>query len=191
MSAESELWAVVVAAGGSNRLGRPKQALELNGLTLLERAVTAAQEVVGDRVVCVLGAWQPPTPLPCLTVLHERWRDGMASSLVAGLQEVPSAASTLITLCDQPAVGAEQLEKLLRAHRRQPASIVAADYGDRAGVPAVFPAHLRERLLSLSGDRGARDLLSDATLTQLRIPMPEALLDIDTPGDWARLTGDA
>ncbi len=176
----------MVAAGGSTRLGQPKQALELDGQTLLERAVAAAAAVTGDRVICVLGAWQPEAPPACRTVVNGRWRDGMARSLVAGLAEVPATAGVLVTLCDQPAVGSAQLEKLLRLYRREPESIVAADYGDRAGVPAVFPAHLRSRLMALRGDRGARELLRDPALTLRRVSMPEAVLDIDTPADWER-----
>jgi len=83
---------------------------------------------------------------------------------------------------DQWRVTTRDLARLVRAAGRAPA---AARYAGRAGIPAVFPARLRPRLLALSGDRGARTVLATGTFTE--VPMPTAAHDLDTPADLAHL----
>jgi len=179
-----EIWTLVLAAGGSRRLGRPKQALPLGSETLLRHAVEQAISVTPGKVVCVLGAHVPEAPLPCITCLNPLWQTGMASSLAAGVEAVPAGVGILITLCDQPGVTTPQLALLLETYRKNPERPVAACYGGKAGVPAVFPPQARTPLLSLSGDQGARTLLRSAGLDLETVKMPEAALDIDTDDDW-------
>lgn len=179
-----EIWTVLLAAGGSGRLGQPKQALPMGKESLLQHAVTQACAATPGRVVCVLGAYQPQTPLPCLSCHNPQWQSGMASSLLAGLNQLPDGVSILVTLCDQPAVTATELCLLIDTHQQHPDATVAARYGETVGVPAVFPALMRARLMELSGDQGARALLRDPSTHLLTLSMAEAAQDIDTQADW-------
>ncbi len=186
MSATPDLWSLVLAAGGSQRLGRPKQALSIGAQSLLLNAVQRANVVTPQKVICVLGAYQPPAPMPCQTRINSNWRLGMASSIATGLNAVPHHASVLITLCDQPDVSADHLAQLVDCHYQDVSFTVAAFYAGFAGVPAVFPAALRPTLLKLRGDEGARKVLRNAELKLKTVDIPQAATDIDTPTDWTQ-----
>ena len=91
----------------------------------------------------------------------------------------------MITLADQVAVTADDLRQLVSRWEQHPDRIVAAQYDDTIGVPAIFPADLFRELAELQGDRGARVLLSRYPERVIGVPMPSAAQDIDTPGDLA------
>ena len=95
----------------------------------------------------------------------------------------------LILLCDQPLISAAHLQTLLTTWRNEPSRVVASQYKNSVGVPALFPAEFFGRLLELKGDRGAKRLLTEFGDSLLTIPLPEAGLDIDTAGDFDLLTG--
>jgi CTP:molybdopterin cytidylyltransferase MocA len=185
---------ILLAAGGSRRLGFPKQLVRRRARSLLAHALTAARAAlpVGPLIV-VLGA-EPlrlrlaaRRALPKLTVVYNaRWASGLASSLKAGLAAVPSGTdAVLVTLVDQPNVDERALRRLLRAWRGRPGAAAAALYGGQPGVPAVLPRRYWRAIRALRGDAGARSLLRGGEITI--VPMPEAELDVDTPADVARL----
>jgi molybdenum cofactor cytidylyltransferase len=191
--ARSGLAGVVLAAGGSQRLGTPKQLVRVRGRTLLERALLAARSALpGVRLVVVLGAHElrlrahvRRTATAARVAYNRRWREGMAGSLKVALRAVPAGTQALlVTLVDQPNVDARALRRLVVAWRRRPALAAAAHYSDRTGVPAVLPRRYWRAIRLLSGDSGARALLiGRITLVE----MPEAAFDVDTPADRARL----
>jgi CTP:molybdopterin cytidylyltransferase MocA len=192
--------AVVLAAGGSTRLGRPKQLVEHAGEPLVRRAARAAREAGADPVLVVLGAHADAvaralTGLDGVTTLvHADWARGMAGSLAAGvraaLAAAPACDAILVTLADQPLVDAAALRRLLAAFPGAHA-LAAAAYGDPPGavlgVPAVFGrAHL-DALLAVDGDAGAGGWLRRHRERVVAVPIPEATLDVDTADDLARL----
>ncbi|MGZ8781636.1 MAG: nucleotidyltransferase family protein [Thermoanaerobaculia bacterium] len=134
--------AIVLAAGFSRRLGRPKQTLVFEGETLLDRATRVAREVADD-VVIVTRENNPDA------------EEGMASSVRAGVALAGNDARLLITLCDQPLVTADHLRALIAID----APIVATGYAGIAGVPAIFAPEFVPELLALRGDRGARAVI--------------------------------
>ncbi|MGD8340502.1 MAG: nucleotidyltransferase family protein [Gammaproteobacteria bacterium] len=188
--AEKELAAVVLAAGGSTRLGRPKQLLRYRGRPLLLNAVDLAESVAGAGVIVVLGDEQ--LRLRSLLNRHRRgvtvvsnpgWREGLASSLRAGVRAVPrKAAGALILLVDQPRLETFDLAKLARAWGRHPRLPAAAWYLERAGAPAIIPRRWFGEMTALSGDVGARQLLRGIGRVSL-VNMPAAEFDVDTPAD--------
>ena len=190
----AELWSLVLAAGGSRRLGTPKQLLRIRGRTLLSRIIYAAEAVTPGRVVVVIGA--DALRMRSLVRRHHpgahsvdnsRWAQGMAGSLQVGLSVLPPRASAaLLLLSDQPAVGEASLRRLIRAWRRRPGKAAAAAYGGVVGVPAILPGTLWREVRRLRGDEGARKLLRMKEMPATAVYMPEAAWDIDTPEDLQR-----
>lgn len=187
------VYAVILAGGASSRLGHPKQLLVWDGRTLLEHAVLKVGSVLHDRSIVVLGAHaeaiQASVNLNEVSVIvNPDWQEGIASSIRAGIRGLPASASAaLILLCDQPLIGAEQIQTLLDGWQREPSRIAASVYHDNVGVPAVFPAEFFGGLLALEGDRGAKRLLMKFNANLLKIPLPEAELDIDSAVDFEHL----
>jgi CTP:molybdopterin cytidylyltransferase MocA len=186
---------VLLAAGGSQRLGRPKQLVRHRTRPLLLHALEAAHTALPDSpLVVVLGAHALRLRLVArratrgaIVAQNSRWADGLASSLQAGLAATPRGTrAILVLLADQPQVGAKALRRLLAAWRRRPGVAAAAAYLGRAGVPAILPRRNWPALRALRGDSGARALLRDNAALTL-VDMPEAALDIDTPADLRRL----
>jgi molybdenum cofactor cytidylyltransferase len=185
---------VVLAAGASSRMGRPKQLLPYRGRTLLAHAAEQALAIERGPVYVVV----PNDPAVCKAldgvpveiVVNADAAEGMASSIRAGLHAVMRDAdvdAVLITLLDQPLVLAKQLNDLVNAFDATQPMVVAASYAGIAGAPVLFPKSCFNRLLSLRGDRGARSVLKDIA-DELRLyPLPEAAFDVDTMQDFAHL----
>ena len=181
---------IVLAAGGSRRLGFPKQLLRRRARSLLAHALRAARGALPHGpLIVVLGAHAPRLRLvvrraapTALVTYNASWAGGLASSLNAGLDAVPlRTAAVLVTLVDQPNVDRDALLRLLAAWRRRPERAAAAFYAGHPGVPAVLPRRHWRALRKLEGDAGARALLRGSDVTT--VPMAEAELDIDTATD--------
>lgn len=190
---EYELHGLVLAAGGSQRLGQPKQLLQVDNETLLHRACRQAL-VVCDEVTVVLGAaaaeiGQTISDLPLGRLINPDWQSGMASSIRAGITALPvTADGVLILPCDQPALTATDLQRLAASWRVQSDRVVAAAYDGIQGVPVIWPRDRFADLLGLSGDHGARELLKADAAQVVSVDMPAAALDVDTPAS-ARVQG--
>ena len=176
--------AVVLAAGSSSRLGRPKQTLLYEGETLLDRAVRIAREAAGDVIVVERGAGVPPARgTPALLVHNANPDEGIASSIRTGVAAAGADARILFTLCDQPRVTAEHLRALIAID----APIVATGYSGIAGVPAIFAPRFVPELLALRGDRGARAIIERHRDEVHVIAFEDAAIDIDDARDVQKL----
>ncbi len=190
-------WVILLAAGASRRFGGPKQLARLGGETLLHRAARVALGCRPAGCVVVLGAnatrlRRELRDLPVNPVFNRRWRSGLAGSLRAGLAALPpSAASALVLLADQAAIGPADLELLIAASRRAPRAIVTARADALRRPPTIFPRRLFAELRRLRGDTGAKRLLSDARRRVVELEIPGAALDIDWPEDLARIAAAA
>ena len=176
---------VILAAGFSRRLGRPKQTVVFGSETLVERAARVATASGVTPVIVVVNReadfCEALERRGCLVVMNELAAEGMASSIRRGVRAALSfrASGIILMTCDQVALEADHLRRLLD----DPARIVASSYAGRTGIPAYFPASAFEELLLLHGDTGARDLLRSAAT----IANESLALDIDTEEDVARL----
>lgn len=189
-------WAgVILAAGASTRMGRPKQLLEIGGQPLVARAAAAALGAGLWPVVVVLGsrgeAVRPALArLPVLCVDNPAWTEGMASSIRAGVSALTGYSralpGALLALCDQPALSAEIIGRLRAAAAAAPGGIAAARYGGHVGAPACFGARHFSALKALTGEVGARQLLENLASSVAAIDLPELAADLDTPEDVAR-----
>jgi molybdenum cofactor cytidylyltransferase len=185
---------IVLAAGGSSRMGSPKQLLRYRGQTLIRRAAEAALASKCDRVVVVIGSEasqmrREVEDLPVSVVGNENWQTGMSSSIRAGLDELRQhdLDGIVIMLCDQPFVTAGILNDLITTHRQTGKPIVASSYETTKGVPAFFARELFPELTSLSADEGARRLIVKHPDLVATINFPEGAIDIDTPQDTKKL----
>ena len=185
----ASLFAIVLAAGASTRFGSPKQLVRISGRPLLHTAVTHASEVTGSALIVVLGSGAAELGAllkhsPGSIVINQEWREGLASSIRAGIARLPlTCAGALLLLADQAAVSADDLKRLAGTWRKQPQYIAAALYSGTVGVPAIFPRSLFPELMQLRGDAGARALLRRNAERVVRVPMPSAAIDVDTPED--------
>jgi molybdenum cofactor cytidylyltransferase len=191
--------AVLLAAGGSRRLGQPKQLVELDGRPLVRRAAQAALAAGCSPVLAVLGARAREVAaalagLGVEAVPNEAHAEGIASSIRAGVaaagRATPACDGVLLLLVDQPRADAALLARLLaRFAQGRGERIAACAYGGGLGAPAIFPRAQLPELAALRGDRGAKPLLEAARGRVLEVPFPGGALDVDTPDDLAALDG--
>lgn len=184
---------LILAAGSSSRMRGGDKTLEpVDGVPQLRRIVQAAQ-ATGCPVTVALPPDRPARrqALAGLTVAQvtvPEPRDGMAASLVAGLAALPAGSGVMLVLADQPDLTAADLQDMLQAWQAEPQAILrgAAEDGT-PGHPVCFPADLREELMGLKGDEGARSILvrHRARLRLIALPDRHATTDLDTPEDWA------
>jgi molybdenum cofactor cytidylyltransferase len=188
--------AVILAAGGSARLGQPKQLLIFRGETLVRRAVRAATEADCAPVLVVIGESgdairEELRETSGVIIQNEDWRDGIGSSIRCGVERLailaPQARAVVLLTCDQPSVQSETIAALIAEHEKTGKPIVASRYAETLGVPAVFDRSCFNDLLSLRGDSGAKSLIARRPGDVASIAFEEGAIDIDTPEDFARL----
>lgn len=191
----SRVGLVILAAGASHRMGRPKQLLPLGDKSLLEHVVDAALGSAAWPVVVVLGAHAGEIrPVlarrPVLIAENAAWAEGMASSLRAGLTVInafsPRIEGVLFALCDQPAFSSAIVDRFIEVQQRSGRNVVAARYGGHLGAPVLFAQSHFPALSALVGDEGARKLLATLPPDEIAtLDLPELSQDLDTPEDYA------
>lgn len=158
--------ALVLAAGTSSRLGRPKPLLPWGGMTLLEAVLAGVGEWPVDEVWVVLGA-EADRVLAEVdlgeagVVVNEQYEEGMASSLRVGLDALirrSHADHVFIVMGDQPRIDPAIPARLLEVATTEPAPAIVPRYRYTRSNPVLVERSLWERLMSLEGDRGAKGL---------------------------------
>ena len=183
---------VVLAAGGSTRLGQPKQLLTRDGETLVHRAVRLALETSPAQVLVVVGANREAiaagvADLQCEVVSNNGWQSGMAGSLHAAGENLGTAVQrVLVLVCDQPALERQHLDALLEGARATETGCAATMHGDALGVPALVPRDWFAAMQA-TGDRGFRARLGHQRAAGIfELYAPELGMDIDSPEDLAK-----
>lgn len=189
------LAAVILAAGGSSRMGQPKQLLKFRGTSLLRRAIDTAVAVPTDQVIVVLGHAADALMHECeatraTVVLNDQWAEGLSTSLRGGLAAVASEArGVFIYPADMPLLTPEALREL--AHRQQVSGRPAAmtEAGGVRGVPVFITRSLFPALMIQEGDMGGAQYLRahPEAVEAVHFDDADLVRDVDRPEDYARL----
>lgn len=192
------IFGVLLAAGFSSRMGRPKQLLEWRGQPMVRHVAEQALASRLDGLVVVLGAGASEARAalvgldgPVQTVESVDFASGQAASLRAGLQALPAAAAAaLVLLVDQPLVTAALINTLIDSYNEDRSVLALVPrFEGRRGNPSLLAAPLFEELRTLEGDTGARGVI-ERHANQVRwldLNDPAVITDVDTPEAYNRL----
>lgn len=195
-SNEKRVGIILLAAGSSSRLGRPKQLLPFDGHSLLQHSVQEALASNAQPVVIVLGANSDTLRKEIMgdnvhVVMNAEWQQGMASSIRSGVKALteisPASEGVIVMVCDQPFVTATLLNILITAYQKTRKPIVACSYENTFGPPVFFHHSLFKELLRLKGDVGARGVVRQHIDTVEVIPFPQGIYDVDTEAGYQRV----
>ena len=184
---------VLLAAGGSQRLGRPKQMLEWRGEPLVRHVARATLSAGLSPLIVVTGGYRQQVEaalqdLPLTLVYNPNWQSGQSASLQAGLRRLPpQTGGVIFLLSDQPQVPVPLLRSLVELHQRSLSPLVAPQAGGRRANPVLFDRVTFPDLFALRGDQGGRALFTHYPAAWLPWHDPNLLLDIDTEEDYRRL----
>ena len=184
--------AIVLAAGESTRIGRPKPLLPFGDRTFLEQIIAVLREADVDRITVVLGAQAEAigkaVDLSGIDVVFNKdYRAGQLSSLLAGLANTPSQAEAiLLCLVDGPFMTADIVRRLIATFKRTGAPIVIPTFEGRRGHPSLFARSMFEQLTKAPPDEGARHVVyaNEDKVTEVEIPDRAVVTGINTPEDY-------
>lgn len=192
----SKVGIAILAAGASTRMGSPKQLLLYQGRSLLRHTVEAAIASKCRPIIVILGAnfdrlQREIADCPVEIVENRQWTEGMSSSIRTGIIGLNALCdrveAIVIALCDQPFVSPQIFNQLVKTYHFTGQPIVASEYAETLGVPALFNRSLFSELMALAGDKGAKAILSKYSQNAIAVPFADGAIDIDTPKDYEQL----
>ena len=188
--------AVVLAAGISSRMGRPKQTLDVEGVPMLERVLLTFRRSKVGRVVVVIGAHAEEVRSRVrfadeVIVENPKFDEGMSGSLKLGLRNVGEADAAFVALGDQPFVRPETVDRMVTAYEKTRACIVIPTYRGTRGNPVLFDRSIFPQIEGIRGDVGAKSVVRRNASEVLEVDVRDigVLADIDTPSDLADAVG--
>jgi molybdenum cofactor cytidylyltransferase len=190
---------IILAAGGSSRLGQAKQQLIFQGSSLLQRAIGAGLKSQCRRPMVILGSFYENlipeiNPDQVDILINPKWQEGMASSIrtgMEGLLQKDQPDQVIMMLCDQPFADESILNQLITTQQQTGKPIVACAYKETLGVPVLFKKKFFPPLMELKGREGAKKILHRFPEEVVTIPFDLGHIDIDTPSDYqALIDGD-
>lgn len=178
---------IILAAGISNRLGKPKQLLKLYGKTLILLAAQKALKL-SSNVIVVLGEKSKVIKkeiehLPIKIVINPNYKEGMGSSIAFGVSQLPTTKKVLIMLCDQPLIPLHHFKNLIETSNKHEDKIICSEYKNKYAVPTIFPDKYFQALKNLKGDKGAKQLFKDNLIKSVILADCDSI-DIDTKEEW-------
>lgn len=188
---------IIMAAGASSRLGRPKQLEIVKGKMLLQHILDEVNKLENVSAVLILGANGETIKnnvdaagIPYL--IHQAWKDGMSSSMKAGLRYLlsnePNFDQVILLVCDQPFVNADLLTKLIEQKAASEKGIICCAYADTLGVPVLFDQKYFDALLALNSREGAKKLILQNMEDVFTVSFPKGEIDMDTEADLEGLS---
>jgi molybdenum cofactor cytidylyltransferase len=180
---------VILAAGFSSRLRRPKALVRVRGSTLLRRTLILASRCSPAQIIVVV----PPRAarykieargLEAVFAANRRRAAGLSSSVRHGINQARFSAAVLLLPVDMAILRARDVARLISRWRGARRCVIARRIGRHGGIPLILPRWLYARALSVTGDVGLRDLIGELPVRQrVLLDLPPAWLDVDTPQD--------
>ncbi len=184
--------AILLAAGESKRMGRLKQLMPFGQVTIVERAIdnllgTTVNEIIvvvgykADEVIHAIGT------KPVRLVLNQYYKQGMSTSIIAGLNTINSQArAVMLALADQPLINSMTVNRLLDGFRQHDKGIAVPTYHGVRGHPVIFAIKYKEELLGLKGDMGGRQIIEQHPhdIVEVAVDSEGVIADIDTMSDY-------
>jgi len=188
---------IILAAGGSKRMGQPKQLLPFEGKTLLEKMIETSLNVFEkENIILVLGSEHEKIESVIKNknisvFINENWESGMASSISSGLKtlisKLPEMEKCFISVGDQPYLNREVFLEMTKMYDNSAKGIVASKYAETLGVPALFSKKYFKDLLKLEGEQGAKKIIRKNSDDVAVFAFEKGAVDIDTPLDYDNL----
>jgi molybdenum cofactor cytidylyltransferase len=187
--------AIVLAAGKSERMGRPKALLPLRGKTFLENILAAISSSPVEETCVVVGHHRDEIERhvvpPARIIFNPDYEQGMITSLQAGISSLPSRTSgALLFLVDHPLVDSETIALLVRKVGAD--RIVLPTFEGRRGHPVLFGSAILQEILGLSASQGANIVVhkDPDRIVEVSVKSPGILVDVDTPEDFLKLQSE-
>jgi molybdenum cofactor cytidylyltransferase len=186
------LSAIILAAGESKRMGKPKQLLPLGKSTLLEQAIDNLLNSSVDETIVVLGhkaeeITEKIANKPVKVVINPDYQQGMSTSIVAGLIMVdPRSQAVMLALGDQPLVTSRTINQLIEAFNKNRKGIAVPTYRGRRGHPIIFDIKYKAELFKLKGDIGGREIIQNhpKDVFMVAVDSESVVSDIDTQDEY-------
>lgn len=187
---------IILAAGNSSRLGRPKQLLEFSGKTLISHVIDEAEHAKIHAIMVVTGSNSDLIHMEIkdkkvVIVDNESWETGMASGIRAGLSAILNQdnhiENIIISVCDQPFISRAIFASLIDTKNKTNKGIVASFYQNITGTPVLFDKKYFGDLKALTGEEGAKKILRRYPNDVVAIPFEKGEIDIDTETDYLNL----
>jgi len=180
--------AILLAAGESKRMGKPKQLMPLGRTSILEQTIDNYLNSEVNEVIVVLGhraeeAKRIMAARPVKLAINPNYQQGMSTSIIAGLNMVDSRAqAVVIALGDQPFIDSQTLNRLIDEFYNHDKGIVIPVYRGRRGHPVIFAIRYKDELFRLKGDIGGREIIDRYPDDVLEVPVncEGIYIDIDT-----------
>lgn len=190
---------IILAAGASTRLGKPKQLLPFRKKNLLRYIMEEAIASDTGPVIVVVGAHAARlagemSDYKINVIQNIGWEEGMASSIRCGIESLqlfePGCDGAILLMCDQPYVNASLIKELVATAGETHKPVVTCRYANTVGPPALFSKSIFPELLELTGDTGARRIVERHLGEVAMINFPQGDIDIDTSADYEALDGE-
>jgi molybdenum cofactor cytidylyltransferase len=195
---ENKVGIIILAAGNSTRLGRPKQLLGYKDSTLLKNTIAEASFVPNSVLIIVTGAnheeIEKDLNFTGKICFNPDWEEGMSSSIISGLKKLrqlhPTIEKCIFTVCDQPYVTSSVFENLIVEQQKTGKGIVASAYSETLGTPVLFDQKYFDIILELKGQEGAKKIINRFLEDTAAVSFEKGNIDIDTEDDYNRLISE-
>jgi len=188
---------LILAAGGSTRMGKPKLAEKYKNSSLLERVIAAVTGFRKPHKLIVFGGYKETyfsqiEGSGIELVVNDKWNEGISSSIKIGIEQINrrwknEIDSVMILLADMALVNFKYLDAMSKAASESIKGIIASNYGPSIGPPVIFSSKYFQELMNLKGDRGAKSVIFNHSEDLETLEFPDGLIDIDTPEDLRQL----
>ena len=184
---------VILAAGGSERLEKPKQLLEWQGKPFIRQVAETALEAGLSPLIIITGAYHDQVAealvdLPVKIVHNQNWSEGQSTSVRLGIQNLPERCdSVMFLLSDQPQISSQFIQQLVERYRQNRNPVTAPMVDGQRGNPMLFSSEVFSALEKISGDRGGRAVINQFKVDWLQWNDKRILLDVDHEGDYRKL----